>query len=375
MRFERLLGQEFIKKHLQQSARTARASHAQLFVGEMGTGLLPMAIAYARALICSVENQEGCDLQFDQLAHPDLHFVFPVATTTAVKSKPVSSLFLKEWRDFVQNNAYANLFDWHQHLDIEKKQAQIGVDEAQAISKALSLKSYEGGYKVVIIWMAEKMNAACANKLLKLLEEPPEKTVFLLLAQQEDLLIDTIRSRCQTLHFPKLPETVIANALVQEHNCESDKAHKIAFRAQGNYNTALRIFQDYGYDTQFETWFVDWVRLAFSAKGKKSAVLDLIAWSETIAKAGRETQKNFIDYCTHFFRQAFLLNYKVPKLVYLQPQTSFKLEKFAPFVHGNNILDIYDELQEASYHISRNGNTRIIMTDLSLKLTRLLHSK
>ena len=375
MRYEQIIGQDFIKNHLQKGVDAGRVAHAQLFVGEAGTGILPMALAYARHLICKSAVQEGCQLQFDQLAHPDLHFIFPVATTDRIKSRPVSSLFLSEWREFVSSNPYADLFDWHQYLGIEKKQGQIGVDEALAISKALALKSYQGGYKVVIIWMVEKMNTAAANKLLKLLEEPPQKTVFLLLTEQEDQLMATIRSRCQAIHFPHLGETHIAEALIGAEACGGAQAKKTAYRAQGNYNRALRLLQSDTYDEQFEEWFVTWVRAAFLAKGKKGAVLDLISWSETIAKTGRETQKQFLQYCMHFFRQAMLLNYKVPKLVFLEPQTAFELAKFAPFIHGNNIMDIHQELEDALYHIERNGNARIVLTDLSIKLTRLLHKK
>lgn len=375
MQFENVIGQDFIKNHLITSAQHGRIAHAQLFVGASGTGILPMALAYARQLICGSGENDSCQLKFDQLGHPDLHFIFPVATTDKVKSHPVSSLFLVEWREFVTANAYAHLFDWHQQLGIEKKQAQIGVNEAIDISKALSLKSYEGGYKVVIIWMAEKMNGAAANKLLKLLEEPPDKTVFLLLTEQEDRLLTTIRSRCQAIHFPPLSEAQIAEALIAHKDCEAAQAQKVAYRAQGNYNTALHMLESDGYDLQFEEWFVEWVRTAFLAKGKKRAVLDLISWSETIAKSGRETQKNFLQYCVHFFRQALLLNYKVPQLVYLEPQTRFELAKFAPFIHGNNIMDIHQELEDAMYHIERNGNAKIILTDLSIKLTRLLHRK
>jgi len=380
MLFSEVIGQDFIKKHLISSSQSGRIAHAQLFVGKAGSGILPMALAYARHIICNNPNSDdhkkaSCDLKFNQLSHPDLHFVFPVATTGQIKSRPVSTLFMTEWRSFLDINPYASLFDWHKHLGIEKKQAQIGVDEALSITKALSLKSYEGGYKVVIFWMVDKMNTAAANKLLKLIEEPPDKTLFLLLTEQEDQLIDTIKSRCQKIQFPNLSESQITEALIKKGQYVPAEAQKIAYRSQGDYNTALGILNNDTNDLQFEEWFVTWVRTAFKAKGKKGAVLDLIVWSEDIAKSGRETQKSFLNYCVHFFRQALLLNYKVPQLVYLEPQTQFELSKFAPFVHGNNILAITTALQDAAYHIERNGNPRIILTDLSIKLTRLLHRK
>ena len=381
MLFENVIGQDFIKSHLTTSVDSGRIAHAQLFVGKTGSGTLPMAIAYAQYILCSNmqgENTQGnasCNLKFEQLAHPDLHFAYPVATTSSIKSHPLSSHFASEWRSFVKENPYADLFEWHKHIDIEKKQGQIGVDEAIDINKSLILKAYEGGYKVMIIWMAEKMNTAAANKLLKLIEEPPAKTLFILITENEDKIIDTIKSRCQVLHFPPISEAHLANALVTRQQCDEKEAQKIAHRSQGDYNTALHLLHQDGDDIQFEKWFITWVRTAFMARGKKEAVIELLNWSETIAKTGRETQKNFLNYCVQFFRQAMLLNYKTDALVYLEPKTGFDLRKFAPFVHGNNIMDIISELQDASYHIERNGNARIILSDLSIKLTRLLHRK
>ena len=381
MLFKDIIGQEFIKKHLTASVDRGRIAHAQLFVGPSGSGVLPMAIAYAQYLVCANKNGENsgenaaCNLKFDNLSHPDIHFAYPVATTDKVKSHPVSAHFAKEWREFVASTPYGNLYDWHQHIGIEKKQGQIGVDEALDIVKSLSLKSYEGGFKVMIIWMADKMNIAASNKLLKLIEEPPNKTVFILLAENEDQIIDTIKSRCQVLQFPPLGESAMQNALVKDHGCDPNLAQKIAHQANGDYTTALHILQKDGEEEQFETWFVAWVRTAFKARGNKKAVIDLISWSDSIAVLGRETQKSFLKYCEDFFRQAMLLNYKADSLVYLEPSTQFDLAKFAPFIHGNNILDIIQELQDASYHIERNGNAKIVLTDLSIKLTRLLHAK
>jgi len=382
MLFSEILGQHHIKSHLTKSADAGRVPHAQLFVGPEGSGTLPMAIAYAQYLLCNNTNSENnsgnesCNIKFKTLSHPDLHFAFPVTTNDKVKRHPVSSNFLEEWRQLIDQQPYGNLFDWYKMLGVDNKQGQIGVDEAQDIVKKLSLKSYEGGYKVMLIWMAEKLNIASANKLLKLIEEPPEKTVFILIAEDEEQIISTIRSRCQTLHFPPLSEVVIAEALVEKYNIEKSIATKIAQQANGNFNKACDLIYQDSEDIQFEKWFVLWVRSAFKAKGNKSAIRDLISWSEQIAKTGRETQKQFLHFCVNYFRQAMLLNYKANELVYLEPKSSdFKLEKFAPFVHDANIMDITKELQDAIYHIERNGNSKIILTDLSIKLTRLLHKK
>lgn len=228
----------------------------------------------------------------------------------------------------------------------------------------------------MIIWMAEKMNVSAANKLLKLIEEPPEKTIFILIAEDEEQIINTILSRCQVLHFPPLAEEDIKNSLMKQYDLSESDAIKIAHQANGNYNKACDLVYQDTEDLQFEEWFVFWVRSAFKAKGNKAVIHDLISWSETIAKTGRETQKQFLQFCLDYFRQAMLLNYNASELVFVEPKIKgFKLEKFAPFVHGNNIVEISNELQEAIYHIERNTNSKIVLTDLSIKLTRLLHKK
>ncbi|WP_242203317.1 DNA polymerase III subunit [Aestuariivivens insulae] len=382
MLFSDVLGQDHIKKHLTQSVDNQRIPHAQLFVGNEGSGTLPMAIAYAQYLLCKNINgenntgNEACNIKFKTFSHPDLHFAFPVVTSDKAKSHPVSANYLEEWRQLLNDQPYGNLFDWYKLLGVDNKQGQIGVDEAQDIVKSLSLKSYEGGYKVMIIWMAEKMNLACANKLLKLIEEPPNKTIFILIAEDEEQIINTIRSRCQILHFPPLAENVITQALVSSYDLDTAVATKIAHQANGNYNKACDLVYQDSEDLQFETWFIFWIRSAFKAKGNKAAIHDLISWSEDIAKTGRETQKQFLHFCLNFIRQALLLNYNAQELVFLEPKSkNFKLENFAPFIHNNNILEISDEIQDAIYHIERNGNSKIILTDLSIKLTRLLHKK
>jgi len=380
MLFSSVLGQEFIKKHLTTSVDAGRIAHAQLFVGASGAGVLPMAIAYAQYILCgnahgeNVSGNDSCNLKFANLGHPDLHFVYPVATNTS-GSKGVSKMFAKEWRSFVSKNPYGSQYEWMQCIGVEKKQGLISVHEAQDIYKSLSLKSYEGGYKVMIIWMAETMNTDAANKLLKLIEEPPNDTLLLLIAENEDQIIDTIRSRCQVLHFPNLPDEIIAQALSEKEQVEINTARKIARQAEGDFNKALHLLHHDGEDVIFEEWFITWVRTAFSAKGKKGAVLELISWAETIAKQGRETQKNFLSYCVTFFRQALLQNYGADTLVFLEPQLQFDLKKFAPFIHGKNIVPIVEAVQDASYHIERNANAKVVFTDLSLQLTRLLHAK
>jgi DNA polymerase-3 subunit delta' len=376
MLFNQIIGQDHIKKHLQKSAENGRIPHAQLFIGKEGCGTLPMAIAYAQFLLCNFsEDTDACHIKCNKLQHPDLHFAFPVTTNDSIKKHAVSNLFLEDWRDFIATQPYGSLFNWLQHIGVENKQGLIGVDESEAVVKKLKLKSYEGGFKVMIIWMAEKMNIAAANKLLKLIEEPPNKTVFLLITENEEQIINTIKSRCQALHFPSLSEQDIADSLVVNHKIAHNEAAKIAHQAEGNFNKALHLLQNDSSDLIFEEWFIAWIRTAFRAKGNAAVVQELISWSDTIAKTGRETQKRFLDYCLQFFRQALLANYKSDHLVFMETKSGFNLSKFAPFVHSGNILDIEKELNDAMYHIERNGNAKIILLDLSMKLTRFLHKK
>lgn len=383
MLFRDVLGQNHIKNFLTTTADKGRIPHAQLFVGPEGSGTLPMAIAYARYILCNNQNGENsngnsaCNLKFEHFSHPDLHFIYPITSTDDVKGdNVVSANFLTQWRAFISENPYAGLFDWYKKLEIPKKQGIISVKDASEIGKNLALKAYEGGYKVMIIWMADKMNTAAANKLLKLLEEPPEKTVFILIAENTSDLLQTITSRCQMVDFLALPEEVIAEHLVEKYKLEANAAKKIAHQSEGNFNKALHLVHKDNDEQIFEQWFVTWVRAAFKAKGNASVISDLLQWSSLISKEGREVQKNFLFFCMQYFRQALLLNYKAKELVYLEPTfENFKLEKFAPFIHSGNIQEIYQEIEEAIYHIERNGNGNVILTDLSIKLTRLLHKK
>ena len=382
MLFKDIIGLEDIKSHLQQTVDTGRISHAQLFIGPKGSGTLPMAIAYAQLVLCradSLKSEESivsCNAKMDKLIHPDLHFAYPVAINSKVKSHPVSSLFLEDWREFIKNTPYGSLFNWYQKLGIENKQGQIGVDEAEEIVKKLVLKPFEGGFKVMIIWMAEKMNISASNKLLKLIEEPPDKTLFILIAENEEQIIKTILSRCQVLRFRALNFSDVKNGLMSKYQVSENKAVKIAHQANGDWNKALHLLQENDNEEIFEKWFIAWIRLAFKAKGDASVIQDLITWSEEIAKTGRESQKRFLEYCSHFFRQSMLTNYGAHDLVFFESQnTGFDLNKFAPFVHSANIEDIYKALDEANYHIERNGNVKIIFLDLSMQLTRYLHKK
>lgn len=376
MQYNQIIGLESIKKYLDKTIDSGKIPHAQLFVGAEGSGALPLAIAYAQKILCNTsKNPDSCRLKCDKLVHPDLHFSFPITTTESVKKNPISDLFLEKWREIISINPYFSLFDWMQHLGVENKQGLINKAEAENIAKKLSVKSYEGGYKIMLVWMAEKLHNSAANKLLKLIEEPPENTIFILIAEEEESIIKTIRSRCQALYLPKVTEENMVNTLIKEKGITKNEALKIAHQANGNYNKALSILAKNGKERIFEKWFITWIRSAFLATNP-AVIENLIDWSNEIASSGRETQKQFLQYCLQFFRQALLLNYKAEKLVYLETETpNFELKKFAPYVHGKNIVEINNTINDAIYHVERNGNAKMIFLDISMKLTKLLHTK
>jgi len=379
MHFSEVLGQEAIKSRLKTAIATNHLAHAQLFVGAEGSGTLAMALALAREVLCggeglTEEQKQASHLKMDHLNHPDLHFVFPVATSEIAKTKPISDHYAAPWRTFIKTQVYGNLFDWYQLMGTEKKQGNISVEEAKDLSQKLYLKSYEGGYKVMLIWGVEKMNTAAANKILKLLEEPPEKTLFILIAEEEEQLLATIRSRCQITYFKKLQEIDIVKGLLAE-GAVMQNAKQIAAMAEGNFNKALDLFRQDSEELRFGEWFVFWVRAAFKAKGNKSAINELLNWSGEVAKSGREIQKNFLLYCLALFREAVLMGYGLEQLQHTQIEISnFDFKKFAPFVHEGNIEQITAALESAVYEIERNGNAKMVFTDLAISLTRLLHA-
>lgn len=375
MQYKDVLGLDHIKKHLQSTVHNGRIAHAQLLVGPTGSGVLPLAVAYARNILCDTNN-ENCHAQLNKLAHPDVHFSFPMpATVGSSSAKATSDMFLQEFRAFLLAQPYGSLPDWYKAIDIEKKNAEIRVAEAQLIMKKLSLKSYEGGYKILIVWGADKVNTEAANKLLKLIEEPPEKTIILLVAESDDHIINTIKSRCQIIHVPKLSAAVIAHGLQQNLQLSKSQSASIARQADGDYRKAVEFSQNTAEDLLFEKWFVRWVRTAFMVKTQVSEINNLIDWANTAAAVNRETQLRFLSYCIEFFRQAMLKNYKAESAVYLATHDGFDLNKFAPFIDGNRMKEIQKQLEEAMYHIERNTNSKLVLTDLAMGMARILHSK
>jgi DNA polymerase-3 subunit delta' len=376
MLFRDIVGQEAIKEELFRGYKKGRIPHCQLFYGPKGCGSLPLAIAYARMVLCDEEalSNQACNLRVSELKHPDLHFIFPVANNQEIKTKAISANFLPQWRVFLHSNSYASLYDWFLSIGIENKQGKIGKDEVSDLVKKMSLKSYEGGWKVAIIWMAERMTLSATNKLLKLIEEPPEKTLFLFVSEDIRSLADTLISRCQKIELKPLSLKKMSKALIQK-GYSKEEASSASVKSTGNFHEALKIVSNKEDEKMFEEWFLSWVRSAFAVRKNKEAVLDLVAWSKNISKTGRETQKSFLSYSLDLFRQSLLKNYFLDELTTYSPSTDFNFESFSNFISGNNIDAISVELETAYSNIQSNGNSNMIFMDLSLKLTRLLHKK
>lgn len=375
MLFRDVIGHDLVKQELQRSLVSEKTPHCQLITGPEGSGALPLAIAYARQVLCCsyAQNPESCNLKVSELKHPDLHFIYPVANNQNVKTKAISSDFISQWREFLSSKPYGNLFDWYSSIGIENKQGKIGKDEAEDIIKKISLKSYEGGWKVVVIWMAEKMNPSATNKLLKMIEEPPENTLFLFVCENDSLLMDTLVSRCQRINLNKIPKTLINKALINKGFSE-ETSIKASIASNGSYNYALSFINGRENEIVFEEWFQSWVRSAFKVKKNKESLLELVQWSNNLSKQGRETQKKFLVYSLEIFRQALLTNYGLKKITYYIPSTDFNFSAFSSFIGGANIEGLSNELEAAFLQIQSNGNPKMIFMDLSLKLTRLIHN-
>lgn len=377
MQFKDVIGQSAIKQRLINSVRENHVSHAQLFLGPTGSGKLPLALAYAQYILCPNRTEtDSCGIcptcqKMQKLAHPDLHFVVPTATTKKVKSNPESDLFMEEWRDYViQNQGYVDTSSWYTFLDVENKQGYMSVRDAASLLRKLSMKSYEGEYKIAIIWMAEKMRADTANKLLKLLEEPPEKTVFLLIAEDAEELLATIRSRTVLVKIPTIDPTDIESALQIRLGCTAQQAHNAAMISEGNWLNACHSVQESEDRKYFFTTFQQWMRLCFRA-----AYSEIIDFSANIKSIGREKQKELLDYGLRIIRNALLFNNNLAGIVMLPDDEKKFNANFAPFVNAANLAQIADLFEEAIRQIERNGNAQIIFTDVSFKMVGLLKKK
>ncbi len=377
MQFKQVIGQSAIKQRLIASVRDNHVSHAQLFLGPAGSGKLPLALAYAQYILCPNRTEnDSCGVcptcqKMQKLVHPDLHFVVPTAATKKIKSNPESDLFMEEWREYVvQNQGYVDTSSWYSFLDVENKQGYMSVRDAASLLRKLNMKSYEGEYKIAIIWMAEKMRVDTANKLLKLLEEPPEKTVFLLIAEDGEELLATIKSRTALVKIPAIDVNEVENALVERLDCDARQAHDAAVISEGNWLNACHFVQESEDRKFFFTTFQQWMRLCFRA-----AYSELIDFSANIKTLGREKQKELLDYGLRIVRNALLFNNNLAEIVMLPEDEKVFNSKFAPFINPLNLAEIAELFDEAIRHIERNGNAQLIFTDMSFKMIGLLKKK
>lgn len=371
MLFKEIIGQQAVKERLLRSVTEGRISHAQLFLGPQGSGSLALAVAYAQYISCgNKQPDESCGecascVKYNKLVHPDLHFVYPVALSKAVR---VSTDVAATWREVFLDNPYITLFSWFEMLEAENKQAVIGVEESAEILRKLSLTTYEAEYKIMIIWQAEKMNPSAANKLLKILEEPPEKTLFLLVCESEDQLLRTIVSRTQLIKITKISDDDLIKVLSERHGLSSEAAEATAHLADGDYAEALLLINQNETAGQNLASFQKLMRA--SIKFEPKAVL---GWIDEISEAGRERQKNFLNYALHIMRESMVLNYADASLVKLGEEERGFVKKFSPFIHTNNVERFIDELNKAHYHMERNANPKILFMDLAFKFNELLN--
>lgn len=373
MQFSEIIGQQDIKQRLIQSVNENRVSHAQLFLGNTGSGSLALAIAYAQYICCeNKQEQDSCGtckscVKYQKFIHPDLHFSYPVVLSKDVRT---STDVLPAWREAVLANPYLNINDWFDFLEAENKQPVIGTEESAEILRKLTLTTYESEYKVMIIWMAEKMNAAAANKLLKILEEPPDKTLFMLVCENEDQLLRTIISRTQLVKIKKIDEQSLEQALVSKHGLSADEAKSIALMADGDYGIAQKLLSENESAEWSLTTFQNWMRacLKFDMQKINSLITEF-------SELGRERQKNFFAYCLHMVRECVMVNYADNSLTKVTAKEMEFLKKFAPYINADNCMQFTEELNKASMHIERNANPKILFLDMSFKFNELLNLK
>ena len=380
MLFKEIIGQEATKAQLRQAVREGRIPHAQLFTGISGIGKLQLALAYAQYLNCpNRTDEDSCGrcptcLQYQHLQHPDLHFVFPIVKTD---STDTCNDFLEPWRKIILEKHYFDLDDWHAALGVETKQSMIYEKESGEILRKLSLKAYGDGYKIMIIWQPEKMNAATANKLLKILEEPAPKTVFLLVSEHPEQMLATILSRVQTIRIPRLETETIAEALVRR-GIAASRTTDIARIANGSFLAALKKAGESEENQQELRDFVALFRDAYTVgvlrdpQKKYESLKHLRQWSLDMAATGREKQKHFLQYAQQQVRENFIRNVGQPELNYqMEEERNFSV-KFAPFIHSGNVEAIMNQLDLAERQIEQNGNAKMIFFDLCLQMIILI---
>jgi DNA polymerase III subunit delta' len=374
MNFSQIPGQKAVIDRLRNSVAENRVSHALLFYGPEGSGKFAIALAFARYISCEKRTAEdACGVcpscvKYDKLIHPDLHFVFPVIKKKA-GSEPVSDTYISQWRTMVLRSLWFSLSTWTEAMEVANEQALIPVAEAAEIIRKLSLKSFESDFKIMIIWLPEKMNPETANKLLKMIEEPPARTLFILVSEEDDRLLPTITSRCQHIRIPAISFGDLSTHLEKVAGMEPVRASEIAAIANGNMVRAMELAREDDNTTVHLDRFTRLMRTAYTRD-----IQSLVTWSEETAALGRERQKSFLSYALRMIRENFIMNFggRENKLVHLtRSEDDFSL-KFHPFINENNINALNREFNLAFAHVESNGNTKMIFLDLALKTLRLI---
>ncbi len=382
MLFRDIIGQEQIKEKLIGTVANNRVAHAQLFYGNNGYGKLALAVAYAQFISChdkdKFEHRDSCGkclscIKYNKLIHPDLHFIYPVASSAKMKDKdkPTSSQVIKEWRQLLERKSYyITLNDWYHEIDIDNKQATINTNDSSSIIHTLSYTSYESEYKVMIIWMVEKLYYTAAPRLLKMLEEPPDKTLFLLIAEQTENILPTILSRLHLVKIPAIENQPLYEACRQRLGMNEAAAAEAARLANGSFTRASALLEMGDELSENFTRFRDWMRLCYVAD--VPAILKL---SEDLGKETREKLKSFLQSGLIILRNCLLTGLDMSNLVRNTSEEQDFYRRFSPFVHQENISQFAEEFDKAIYHLERNVHTGMIMLDLSLTITKLLRVK
>lgn len=354
-----------------------RLPHAIMLTGPQGAGKLALAIGFAKVLL----SQGGETSMFGEpvespmlrkLEHPDLHFTYPTIKLPSMSAdhKPVSDDFAREWHELVMAGPYFTMNEWLELMGGENQQAIITAGESDELVRKLSLKSSQGGYKVSIVWLPERMNQECANKILKLLEEPPSQTIFLMVCNEPEKLLETIRSRVQRVDVKKIATEDIRQALMEKRGLTEDEAQRISRMANGSWLKALEMLSADSENELFLDMFQTLMRLSYQRKVK-----DLKTWSERMASLGREKQKRFLDYFLRLVRENFMYNFKQEELCYMTQREEDFAKNFARFINEANVLPIYDLINKAIRDIGQNANAKIVFYDMALQMIVLLIQK
>ncbi len=369
MLFKDVIGQQPIKKHLISMVQEQRMSHAQIFTGPSGAGLIPMALAFAQYVNCENPGpDDSCGVcpscrKMGKLIHPDFHFVFPIVKRGSEKS-PVCSDWLNEWREFVQKSPYFTIHEWFSFLNAEKSQGMIYTQEGNEIIKKLSLKCFEGKYKIMIVWQPEKMHNYAANKLLKILEEPPARTLFILISDYPAGVLPTILSRAQQLKIPRIDDASMRKGLVEKFDIPEAEAVSVARISGGDFIKAREIVERSDEKQFFHEMFVNFMR--FSYKGQ---LQEIAKWVDALAALPRERLKNLLIYCIGIMRESYIANYNIAELVYATPAERNFVDNFKAFVNDRNVESMVEEFSLALSHIEQNGNARLVLFDMAIKVS------